>query len=382
MKILVVSHLYPLSGESKNSFALHYFVKEWSKKHEVKVARLHYSYEPEKKPATGRVLLDGVEVSVFSPLWVPVLKLSLVDAEKILRDLDFEPDVIVAHLYNAYLGFAKLARRKNIPLIAGIHKSDIRLLKKPFHKMRVTRAIKQASGVVFRSVQLEKKFRQAFPKLNKPGFIAHSGVPEAYIQHTKGLLKNPPAYSATRRIISVCQLIPLKQIDKVLLALNEMIALGIADWTYTLIGEGPEMQKLKNLTTDLGLNGKVTFKGRLTREKAFGEMQQHDIFIMPSYKETLGIAYLEAMASGCVVIGSQGWGIDGIVEDNRNGYLCDPYRQESITETMRKALTLSDGERARIRTNSLQTISGFSEQKVAGEYLNFILSVVEGSTKH
>ena len=40
---------------------------------------------------------------------------------------------------------------------------------------------------------------------------------------------------------------------------------------------------------------------------------------MISSPETFGLAYLEAMARGNIVIGTKGWGIDGIVIDGENG---------------------------------------------------------------
>ena len=50
---------------------------------------------------------------------------------------------------------------------------------------------------------------------------------------------------------------------------------------------------------------------------------QSDVFVLPSVNETFGMVYLEAMSQGCIPIGTSGEGIDGIIENGKNGYLCD-----------------------------------------------------------
>ena len=47
-----------------------------------------------------------------------------------------------------------------------------------------------------------------------------------------------------------------------------------------------------------------------------------DCFVMVSSREAFGLVYLEAMAKGCIVIGTKGQGIEGIVKHGENGFLC------------------------------------------------------------
>ena len=53
-------------------------------------------------------------------------------------------------------------------------------------------------------------------------------------------------------------------------------------------------------------------------------MKKSDVFVMPSAPETFGLVYLEAMASGCIVVGAKGWGIDGLIKNGFDGYLVEP----------------------------------------------------------
>jgi len=73
-------------------------------------------------------------------------------------------------------------------------------------------------------------------------------------------------------------------------------------------------------------------------------MRASHLFLMPSVQETFGLVYLEAMASGCVVIGHQGWGIDGVVEEGVNGYLVAAPTEAEIESKIQTYLVAQDRE--------------------------------------
>lgn len=71
-----------------------------------------------------------------------------------------------------------------------------------------------------------------------------------------------------------------------------------------LIGDGPLFSDMKKLAEKLGIQDSVIFTGaKIDSEKYYSVM---DVFVFPSYKEGLGIAAIEAQASGLNVIKSAG----------------------------------------------------------------------------
>lgn len=373
MNILFISQLYPLSENSKNSFALHYFVKEWKKKHNIQVLRPYLPMEKEILPAENKITIDGVSIDVVKPFWIPLFKIAIVNNSKIINLIIKKPDIIICHLYNSYLTFQFLKKHFNVPLIIGIHRSDVLLAQKFYFRNRIKKALKQADFIAYRSMAIEGNFEKLIPIKKKKTFIAHSGIPEKLIDNAKKLLSSVPQKKRTViKIISVCRLLKLKQIDKVISALNHLKKEGIK-WEYTIIGEGPEENKLEKITLKNQLEKQINFLGQIPRNEVFKELKNHEIFVMPSYNETFGLVFLEAMANGCIVIGAKGWGIDGIVIDGENGFLCDPYNQEEIYESLKKTLTLPENKLNKIRLNSLNTVLDFSDEKMATNYLDKVV---------
>ena len=78
----------------------------------------------------------------------------------------------------------------------------------------------------------------------------------------------------------------------------------------TIIGTGPEDVALKKQVADSHLEGLVQFAGALRGEALARELNRHQILVVPSrWAEPFGIVALEAIACGCLVVGSAGGGL-------------------------------------------------------------------------
>lgn len=78
----------------------------------------------------------------------------------------------------------------------------------------------------------------------------------------------------------------------------------------TIIGDGPEKEALIQLAGDRGVADQITFLGAMIGTKLAEELNRYRIAVVPSrWKEPFGIVALEAIACGCVVVGSQEGGL-------------------------------------------------------------------------
>ncbi|MEL7588809.1 MAG: glycosyltransferase [Prolixibacteraceae bacterium] len=368
MNILLITQLFPYDSEARyTSGALREFAVAWSNAgHRVKVVRPHYAYEREPFPANPEFRIgDQIEVEFIKPLRIPLLKMSWYSRRKLIKSLPMKPDVLICHLYNAYFPFYSLAKKLDVPLIIGIHMSDVRLAENSFHRWLQKRVFRHASGFACRSHAYLKLFTDRFPECSDRTFLALSGIPGEYLANNRQTVSR-----SANRIISVCRLIKRKQIDKVLQVLAKMNS-G-SGWEYVVVGNGDEEQRLKGMSHDLGIAGKVRFTGELSRDEVIRELRESDLFILPSYDETLGLVYLEAMACGCITIGARNEGIDGIIRDGENGFLCDAASEASIGQKLVQAMQLSEVERKKMRDKTLQSVEGFSIAQKAEAYLEHI----------
>jgi len=119
-----------------------------------------------------------------------------------------------------------------------------------------------------------------------------------------------------------------------------------ADLSLTIIGDGPEMENLKSMVSDLALEPLVTFEGALQGNKLARCLNMHKSLLVPSrWKEPFGIVALEGMACGCIPIVSDGGGLPFAIgkagltfsrnepndlADKMNAVLVDPYLNENI----------------------------------------------------
>jgi glycosyltransferase involved in cell wall biosynthesis len=116
-----------------------------------------------------------------------------------------------------------------------------------------------------------------------------------------------------------------------------MILQHAPDTLLLIIGSGPEKEHLLQRTRQLSLEEKVTFLGVVSDEELKAYYQAADVFVLPSVNkdgrtEGLGVVLLEAMASGCPVIGSNVGGIPDIITDGENGFLVPEQEPRVLTE--------------------------------------------------
>ncbi|MFB6343389.1 glycosyltransferase [Saccharicrinis sp. FJH62] len=376
MNILFITQLFPEKTEGcYTSNALREFVEEWGRiGHKVQVVRPHFKYEVDPFPTEPNFAIgNNINVEFIKPLRIPLIKFSFYSQNRILQHLMFQPDIIICHLYNSYFTFPNLASKLSVPLVIGIHMSDIKLSKNKFFKWRQKRIFKKASGLACRSHGYKKKFDSSFPEFRKLSFLALSGIPENFIKsaaHNTNLI----IPETTTNLVTVSSLIKRKQIDKVIMALNK---LKEVNWHYTIIGEGPELNNLKQQIISYNLTDRITFTGKIPRKSVLDYLIKSNIFILPSYDETLGLVYLEAMALGNITIGSIDEGIDGIIEHGKNGYLCDATSDLSIYESLNHALSLPPDEYNSIIISAKKTISEYSISEQSKRYLNNLKRILE-----
>lgn len=101
---------------------------------------------------------------------------------------------------------------------------------------------------------------------------------------------------------------------------------------YIICGQGVLENHLKSVVEKNNLQNQVFFLGY--RQDIPEIMSACDIFAHPSVREGLGLASLEAMASGLPLITSNVQGVPDYVENGVTGYMCAPRDVEAFTRNI------------------------------------------------
>jgi len=166
------------------------------------------------------------------------------------------------------------------------------------------------------------------------------------------------------QFVSVCKLRKYKNIDKVLHALSILSD----DFHYTIIGDGPEEEYLKDLVFSLGLQSKVTFLGNLPHENIITDLKNYDFFILLSYPETLGRVYFEALASGLPVLAAENTGVDGIIAHGVHGFIVKPYINAEISSTIKRIFEMTPEALFQMKKNAVLLSRNFTWDITLNKY--------------
>jgi glycosyltransferase involved in cell wall biosynthesis len=133
--------------------------------------------------------------------------------------------------------------------------------------------------------------------------------------------------SASLRMLSVSRLERNKRIDWVLRALATLDTQNF-DWKFEVVGDGAEVESLKSLAVELGLQDRAIFHGHLSEEKLAEAYARANLFLMPAV-QGYGLPALEALSRGIPTIVHRDSGVSEIlvgsswveIVDGNNGSL-------------------------------------------------------------
>jgi phosphatidyl-myo-inositol dimannoside synthase len=141
-----------------------------------------------------------------------------------------------------------------------------------------------------------------------------------------------------RILLTVTRLYPYKGVDRMLESLPA-ISRAVPSIKYLVVGEGPDRERLEDLTARLGLQTQVSFLGRLALSEIVELYNVADLFVMLSREEPpdvegFGLVFLEAAACGLPSVGGRSGGIPDAIDEGKSGWLVDPCNTEEIAATI------------------------------------------------
>ena len=128
-----------------------------------------------------------------------------------------------------------------------------------------------------------------------------------------------PNRAAAKLVIgTVCVLRPEKGIE-ILQEAFAKIHRSLPQTKLLIVGSGPELEKIKRNSARLSIEGDCMVMPAVSKVAPF--LRAIDIFVSSSYSEAFSNSILEAMASGCCVVGSRVGGTPELITDRESGLL-------------------------------------------------------------
>lgn len=278
-------------------------------------------------------------------------------AHKLLEG--FTPDIIHAHTLgtDSEIG-AWLKERLGVPLVVTTHGETVcdAIWNDRLYLKRVA---ERADAVVAVSSMLRKTLEESGAPV--PTRVILNGF------HVRNISKNKEKVPFS--IIQAGYLVARKKADVTIRAFAELQRRH-SEFTLELVGSGVEMERFQTLSRQLGVLDAVRFSGFLPNNEALEKMAKAQFFVMPSIHEGFGIVYLEAMASGCITIGTEGEGIADLIISGENGFLVPPDDPDAIVRTVEWCLSHPE-EAARIAERGRRDALGLTWEHNATQYIDY-----------
>lgn len=164
--------------------------------------------------------------------------------------------------------------------------------------------------------------------------------------------------------LSVARLAAYKGTDILLMA----FALA-ADQGFDLALCGPDQTggRLARFAARLGLKGRVHFLGKAAPARVSRLLEQCLFFVLPSRRENMPMALLEAMAAGKAAVASSAGGVPEVIAHGKNGLLIEPENVRALAAAM-KRLARNAGLRRRLGRSAISRALRFKWPAVAAQY--------------
>ena len=269
-------------------------------------------------------------------------------------------DVIHANDWVTGRAAIEIKKKTGKKLIATIHSTEYdRTAGKPWDRIAEEEKalIDNADIVVTVSMRLKEEIISLYKADEKKINIIYNAINK---DKFKGIKKN----GEQKVVLYIGRLSVQKGIDNLIKAFKIVSEKEDSALLY-IVGEGPELPNLINLSIKLNLADKVIFLGRVPDEEIETLYSIANVFVMPSVSEPFGIVALEAIASNVPTIVSTQSGVSEII---RNTLKVDFWDTEQMADLILGVLDYNQINKE-ISKNAYRELENITWEKAAEKFI-------------
>ncbi len=242
----------------------------------------------------------------------------------------------IPHASSAYMA-QQILKTKGIemPFVTTLHGTDITLVgKDETYEPVVTFSINSSSGVTAVSENLKERTLRHFDVNREIRVIPNFVDFRRFSKQPKEHFKKAICPNGERLIVHTSNFRKVKRVDDVLKVFKLISAKMPAK--LLLVGDGPERPHIENLSRELDISEDIRFLGKLDAVEEV--LSVADLFLMPSERESFGLAALEAMACEVPVVSTNAGGIPELNIHGETGCITEIGDIEAMAEHSLKVL--------------------------------------------
>ena len=295
----------------------------------------------------------------------------------------YQLDVLHAHYAIPYAYAAFMAKQmlkekgKDLPLITTLHGTDITLVgQHPSYKQAVEFSINQSDALTSVSESLKQDTLSVF-EIKKQINVIPNFIDDRHFEQCVTCLRKQFAEDDEKILVHISNLRPVKRIQDVL-EVFKLVNKKVSS-KLIIVGEGPEMEKIDSFLVDYpAFIDKIKIMGKQNDLRAV--LTHADVFLLPSEKESFGLAALEAMAAATPIISSNTGGIPEVNIHEKTGFLADVGDVEKMAEYGVKLLT-DESLLNEMKKTAKEVAKTFDYKRVIPMYENLYCQVLENFRK-
>lgn len=290
--------------------------------------------------AESQAALDKENISYkIIPLRFRQNPLAKIRLKKLLSS--YKPDIVHIHLRRSMDFAGRLSQKLGVPVVATVHNySSIKTYEYADHIIALTQ--EHRDYIINTNPVLENKTTviQNFSRMNakKHNITQHKPI----------------------RLLSFGRFVHKKGFD-VLIKSYAKLCKDRNDIHLSIVGDGPLKTEIESAITELNLQAKLDLLPWSNNVSQL--LDRHDVFVLPSRKEPFGIAVLEAMARGKLIISTKSEGPRQFLDENM-ALLCEIEDVDDLYQKMLYAMNhLNDLQSMADRANDYYQ-QHFTKEKV------------------
>lgn len=265
-----------------------------------------------------------------------------------------------------------ISSRTNTPYVVSVRNTDINtdyLWKLPLIRKSGFNIISDSSGFIFVNHQYKNqllskiKNQKLKMKIINNSVIIANGIDNYWIDNMSYQKKNFDSVN----ILTVGRVEKNKNQLNTAKAIEKLIVEGY-EIKYTIVGDISNKKYFKKL----GKYNFIEYHPNVNKEKLLPFYRSANIYVMPSFTETFGITYIEAISQNCPVVYSIKQGIDGFFEQGSVGYGVNPKSIDSIAMAIKNIIT----EKTKLNNIVSKYCLYFSWDRFSNEINDFYMSKI------